>query len=153
MKDIRKILFVCTGNSCRSIMAEAYMRKRVSEEGLPVEVRSAGTMGINGMSPSPQAVKVLSDEGMDAEDLKSTGLTRDLIEWADLILVMEPMHKVRILEEVPEAEGRVQYLATFDPDKNDVVIPDPIGRPVAFYRTSFSLIKGAIEELMKWLKK
>ena len=153
IKDVRNILFVCTGNSCRSIMAEAYMKKRAQEEGLSLEVKSAGTLGIDDMPPTQQALKVLSDEGIDTEGYKSTALSEELINWADLILVMEPLHKSRILEEVPEANGKVRYLAEFNPEKNDVMIPDPIGRPVAFYKTAFGLISQSIEELIKWLKK
>jgi protein-tyrosine-phosphatase len=153
MKDVQKILFVCTGNSCRSIMAEAYMKKRAQEESLSLEVKSAGTLGINDMPPTQQALKVLADEGIDTEGYQSKALSKELIDWADLILVMEPLHKSRILEDVPEAEGKVRYLAEFNPEKNDVMIPDPIGRPVAFYKTSFGLIRYSIEELIKWLKK
>jgi protein-tyrosine-phosphatase len=152
MKDIRNILFVCTGNSCRSIMAEAYLKKRAQEEGLAIDVRSAGTLGIDNMPPTEQALKVLSEEGVDARDYHSKGLSKELVDWADLVLVMEPSHKVAIIEEDPGAEDKVRYLAGFNPEKNDVIIPDPIGRPVAFYRTSFGLIRQSVEELIKWLK-
>ncbi len=134
-------------------MAEAYLKKRAEEEGIPLEIESAGTLGINNMPPTAQALKVLSEEEVEAEGFQSKGLTDEIIEWADLILVMEPSHKSRIVVDVPEAEDKIFYLAEFNPEKNDIIIPDPIGRPVAFYRTSFGLIKLSIEELIKWLKK
>ena len=76
-------------------MAEAYLRKRFAEEGLEIEVRSAGTFGMNGIAPTEETIKVLSDGEVDTEGLESKELTEELIEWADLILVMEPSHKVK----------------------------------------------------------
>ncbi|MFC1570189.1 low molecular weight protein arginine phosphatase [Candidatus Omnitrophota bacterium] len=153
MKDnIKHILFVCTGNSCRSIMAEGYMNKRKKEEGLDIEVKSAGTIGLKGLEPTREALKLLEKEGAETGDLASKPLNEELINWSDLILVMEPEHKARILEMVPEYEGKVTYLGEFNPEKGDMIIPDPIGRPLAFYRASFRLIRQSIEELIKWLK-
>lgn len=152
MKDIRKILVVCTGNSCRSIMAEAYMRHRFGEEKMDMHVRSAGTMGVEGMPPSPEALKMLAIAGVDTADLVSKPLREEDIEWADLVLVMEPTHKMAVEEMVPEAKGKTAYLGQFNPEGGDIVIPDPIGRPLAFYRVSFRVIKHSVEGLIVWLK-
>ncbi|MEA3489465.1 MAG: low molecular weight protein arginine phosphatase [Candidatus Omnitrophota bacterium] len=153
MKDIKHILFVCTGNSCRSIMAEGYLNKRSEEEGIPVEVKSAGTLGLNGLPPTKEALRVLANAGIDPQGYESKELTDKIIEWADMILVMEPEHKTRILNMVPGIETKVHYLGEFNPNRVDIIIPDPIGRPLAFYRASFRLIREAVEELIKWLKK
>ncbi|MFH1877324.1 MAG: low molecular weight protein arginine phosphatase [Candidatus Omnitrophota bacterium] len=155
MENVKKILFVCTGNSCRSIMAEAYMSKRAPEEGFALEIKSAGTLGINGMLPTKEAFQALSEAGItDKGQYHSKALTEELINWADMILVMEHMHKAQIVHEVPAAREKVFFLGEFDPDrKGDVSIPDPIGRTMAFYRITFTLIKHSIEELLKWLKK
>ena len=133
-------------------MAEGYMKKRAGEEGLAIEVKSAGTIGMKGIAPTKEALKILEKEGAEIGGLESKPLTEELINWADLILVMEPEHKARILEMCPEYEGRVTYLGEFNPEKGDIVIPDPIGRPLAFYRASFRMIRQSIEELVKWLK-
>ena len=153
MKDIQKILFVCTGNSCRSIMAEAYARKRFEDENLSIEVQSAGTIGFKGLTPTKEALKILSIEKIPSKDLSSKGLTEDLLVWADMILVMEPEHKKAILEILPGIEEKVHYLGEYNTEIGTFIIPDPIGRPLSFYRASFRLIREPIEELILWLKK
>ncbi len=154
MKElISNILFVCTGNSCRSIMAEGYLRKRVAEEGLQLDVASAGTIGMNGAAPTKEALKILESEKVSTKSLMSKRLSEEYINWADLILVMEPEHKSIIVNMVPQAADKIHYLGEFNPEQGDIVIPDPIGRPLAFYRASFRLIKGSTEGFIKWLKK
>jgi protein-tyrosine-phosphatase len=153
MKDIKNVLLVCTGNSCRSIMAEAYLIKRAEEENLSMEVRSAGTFGMDGLTPTKEALQLVADEGIENSGLESKLLTEEMLEWADIVLVMEPEHKLKILEMMPGAENKLMYLGEFNPDRTDMAIPDPIGRTLAFYRASFSLIKQSIEGFLEWLKK
>ncbi|MFH1665496.1 MAG: low molecular weight protein arginine phosphatase [Candidatus Omnitrophota bacterium] len=153
MKNAKHVLFVCTGNSCRSIMAEAYLKKRAKEEGLSIEVMSAGTYGMEGMMLPQETVQILRKESIDPAGYGSKPITAKLILWADIILVMEPAHRSRIIEKDAEAAGKTYLLGDFNKADGILAIPDPIGRPLAFYRTSFNLIKRSIEGFMVWLKK
>lgn len=150
---VRNILIVCTGNSCRSIMAEAYFRKRLLEEGLEIGLKSAGTMGISGVIPAENTIRTLEEENISTDGLISTGLTTDLVAWADLILVMEPGHKENILLDNPGSEGKILYLAEFREGIGNFIIPDPIGRPLSYYKMTFGVIKESVEGLLKWLTK
>ena len=135
-------------------MAEGYLSKRLRDGGKNISVASAGTGAISGLKPSPEAVEAMKEINIDVSRYESSPLTKDTIEKADIILVMGPMHKERVLQLAPSVEDKVFYLRQFvNGNAQDKFIPDPIGKPIEFYRKTLDLIKESVEGFLKWLEK
>ncbi len=149
---LKTILFICTGNSCRSVMAEYLLRHRLGNRD-NVEVISAGTGVFVRSTASLETVEVLRREGIDATGHLSQPVNNILLKKADLILVMTRNHRQQILERVPEVEKRVYLLREFANIPSgysmDLDIPDPIGKPPEAYAECFWLVKEAIEKIVK----
>ncbi|EOS54168.1 MULTISPECIES: low molecular weight protein arginine phosphatase [Paenibacillus] len=107
-----RILFVCTGNTCRSPMAEGMLRKLARDRGLDVEVRSAGVAAMKGASISRHAEAVLRDRGIK-ETFESTPLYAELAEWADLILTLTQGHKRQVIHSFPETADKIFTLKEY----------------------------------------
>ncbi|ASS73839.1 hypothetical protein CIG75_01855 [Tumebacillus algifaecis] len=120
-----KLLFVCTGNTCRSAMAEPLMRSRLEQVGLgeQVEVRSAGVAAVAGSPASQGAVNVLNGKGMDGAGHMASFVDRETVNWADLILTMSQSHKRTLIEKHFEAMDKTFTLKEFvDDDPKNVAI-------------------------------
>ncbi|EES74732.1 low molecular weight phosphotyrosine protein phosphatase [Paenibacillus sp. oral taxon 786 str. D14] len=107
-----RILFVCTGNTCRSPMAEGMLRKLARDRGLDVEVRSAGVAAMKGASISRHAEAVLRDRGIK-DTFESTPLYAELAEWADLILTLTQGHKRQVIHSFPETADKIFTLKEY----------------------------------------
>jgi len=155
----KRILFVCMGNSCRSVMAQAWLQKRLMEVSHrltePVEVSSAGLGAIEGMGASRETVQLLQRDKLDVSGHMARLLSDDMIRHADLIFVMEQFQFLEVLRRVPQAGDKVHLLKTYALPNPDSVeqpnIPDPIGKPAEIYEGCFAEIRDAIERVVQSL--
>lgn len=143
-----RVLFVCTGNLCRSPMAEAILKGLLARDGEPgIEVDSAGTWAPEGEVIAPMALKVLQDEGLDARDHVSKRIGTELIERSDLIVVMERSHREEILALWPQTAGKVVLISSFGGDRADEDISDPYGKGIKEYRKCFKSLEQLVGAL------
>lgn len=109
---MRTILLVCTGNTCRSPMAEAMLRDMAERAGKTVEIRSAGVGAVDGIPVSPQAAETLRRRNLPVPG-PSRSLSGEQVAWADVILAMTTSHKRAIVEKYPDAAGKTYTLKEF----------------------------------------
>ena len=133
------IMFVCTGNTCRSPMAEGALRVLLEKERPgQYEVISTGTSASAGFPATENAVEASKLWKSDISEHESQPLTEELIDRADLILAMTPNHYRQLMTINPDAQSKYFLLRNFpDPDPFGVAIDDPIGQPMDYYKNTF----------------
>ncbi len=133
-----KILIICTGNTCRSPMAEGIVKDIIEKKGLSsqISVESMGFGAYEGQSPTRNAVEVMKEIGIDISKHKSKRvMLQDLVK-ADIYYVMTPSHKHIICDAMPELEDRIRILDVCDPFSGNMDI----------YRESRDKIKAFFEK-------
>ena len=140
------LLFVCSGNICRSPMALGIAQRIARDNQLDVAVDSAGTLMIYGRPADPHAVAVCKDIGVDISRHESKGITEALCDWADHILVMELKHSAHIQHHYSTHSTKVIHLGHLI---GQMEIPDPIGRWRRTFKKNRGLVETAVEQLMK----
>lgn len=145
----RTIMFVCTGNICRSPMAEYMLRRRLGPN-TNWTVCSTGTSAGRGMPASRAAEVVMSEMGIDLTPHRSSPLTREGVDAASLIVVMAGGHRDFIRTVYPDATEKVFLLKSFDPVGSGDV-DDPIGMTADTYRGISDEIDRALPGLMTFM--
>ena len=146
----RMLVFVCTGNICRSPMAEYLLKSRLGPD-TDWEVCSVGTHAGYGMRASDSAVETLREKGIDLSLHRSQPVTRELVDAASLIVVMTATHRDSIRAAYPDAAEKVFLLKSFDPI-NGGDIDDPIGSTTDVYRDIGGEIDRALPGLIIFMK-
>ena len=143
------VVFVCTGNTCRSPMAEAIFRYEAKRRGLPVVVRSAGTEAATRGSMHLHSLRTLANHGLSIENFTPTPLSEDLLSGATAIVCMTvpqkeltAYHCTRLLGE--EGAQKVYAFSDFC----GYSIPDPYGQPIEAYEDTFKALEGGMSALI-----
>lgn len=150
-----KVLFVCSGNQCRSPFAKAALEKFCQrDERTDIIVNSAGTIAMGGEPVNEETRRIAGEMGLDLGDHRANRLVADTLAETDYILVMENHHKTAALSLYPDCADRVKMLGSYAPSHNmGDEIPDPSGMGPLAHRTCFSRIIESVNMFYVELKK
>ena len=147
------ILFVCTGNTCRSSMAEGIFKSMLKEMKIEgINVSSAGISAFEGEAANEKAIVTLNKKGIDIKNHRARQLTRKIINESDLVLTMTESHKKTILNLFPECTGKVyalkEYACILSDDESAGENPD-IADPYGFGCDVYEITAAEIEKQLK----
>jgi protein-tyrosine-phosphatase len=147
---MKKILFICTGNTCRSPMAAALFRHRAGDMGW--EALSAGTFAILGSPASENSVTAMKELGIDISNHRSQPLTAELARRVDLIIPMTAAHRAQIVGAFPDVEERVFLINDFGTSRVAADVSDPFGGSLREYILIRDEIDRALSDLILFIR-
>ncbi len=145
-----QLLFVCTGNVCRSPMAEYLMRQKLGKTS-NWQITSAGLFTANGQPASTMAIQAMDEVGIDIRKHRSRQITAEIINQSNMIVVMTKAHLMELLSRFPDAQDRAYVLGSFLAKPSDII--DPIGGNIEIYRQTRDLIVNSLNNLEKYIAK
>ena len=150
---IKKILFICTGNACRSPMAELLFEAMISKDRslqrAGIQVDSAGTYAVLDAA-TPEAIAVMAEYGLNLNGHQPRSVDSILADWANLVLVMETRHKQEVVSQFPKAVTKTHLLSEYVGENGDV--PDPYGSGIVVYRNCAARLEFLLNKLADKLK-
>lgn len=143
---IKNILMICTGNICRSPMAEYYLKQQLamSSQSLDIKVHSAGVGAVIDHPATDEAQTVLKKYNIECLEHRGRQINKQIIEESDLILAAEKGHKYNVLQSFPTACGKIHRIC------ENTDIPDPFRRPMRSFENALEMI---IQGLNSWNQK
>lgn len=144
-KNVKNVLFLCKGNICRSPLAEVYFRSKL-RPGCSITVRSAGLDTTSGKPAHHFAKTIAEQHGLTLEPHLTTQMVREMVEEADLILVMELGQLISLLKLCPWVKGKAFVLSEFNNGRRSD-IADPFSGTIQDFKKCFHLIRDSCDRL------
>lgn len=146
-----RLLFVCTGNTCRSPMAEGFVNDMSQRMGLDIAAVSAGVMTVDGLAASENAVLAMREYGIDISGHRSARIRKESLEAADMVLTMSQSHRDMLLSLGSDGKGIYTLKEFLGIAELDVM--DPYGGDINIYKDTAAEIKCLVEKLVDLLFK